>query len=566
MVRLILTLIALALCASAAAQDAPPQYHLFDKVAVMAGDNPDYARPEFDDRGWERFAPVDIEPQGRLIWVRAHIDGERLTALQAGRPLGFFLYALASREVYFNGVSIGAAGAPGATPAEEIPGALDQVFYIPDRLIRPGDNVFAVRMSSHHLGAHVHNPVHAFHIAPYRDSASARLRVYVPAIAAGGAIALGAIYFFGLFAANRKNITSLALGLVALAALAQLGAETWRAFDRYDYPLHMTRLYAILAFAFLTGAALAAYSCLRFAPRLAKFILPAAALLSLAGVVLAPGYDHKTAIAFLAFLLGALAAALAGLVAKRPGAAYAALGFGALLAAAFFAPWSFLDQIYYLGIAALIVALFILQIRLLETERRARQEADLRAIRLRHELLNRQIQPHFLMNTLTTLAEWIESDPRTGVKMIDSLGGEMRLLYEMSEKSRVSFSEEIELCRRHLEVMSLRAAAEFTLSVNEPAADFPCPPAILLTLIENAFTHNEYRDDAVFEIRAAETGGRVAIVCRTPMRRAENTQNGAGAGLAYIRARLAEAFDEDWSMNAGPENGFWATTISWTAR
>ncbi len=551
------------LVASGQAQETQSAAVTFKEVRVHEGDHPGYAAPEYDDADWLPVSRYRIDPQGRMIWVRAYVDGNQLKAATAERPLGFFFSALASREVFFNGVSIGASGTPGVSADAEIPGPLDAVYYIPTELIRPGANVLAIRISSHHLGARVRGPIHSFRVGSYEGATKHRIQSYIPAIAAGGAISLGAFYFLGLFAANRRELTSLALGILAFAVVGQLGAEVWRAFNLYFYPTHMLRIYLMLGFAALAGAALFAFSGLRFAPHRAKSISVVAVVTAGLAIYLAPGYDGKIALVFLTFMTAALVAALIGATNSERGARLSAAGFAIFILIAFIAPQRFLDQTYYLIMAMLMIVLFTMQIRLLGFERHARETAALEAVRLRHELLKKQIQPHFLMNTLTTLSEWIESEPKTGVAMIDALSNEFRLLHDISDKTLISLDDELELCRQHLMVMSLRADAAFTLHVDGGTSDIQCPPAVLLTLIENAFTHNEYRDDATFEINATQTGRDIAIICRAPIQTTINRSTQPGTGLAYIRARLKEAFGENWTLRSKPTNKAWETTISW---
>ncbi len=564
MIRFLFAIILIALLpGAAAAQSTRSDFIRFEEVRVVEGDDPQYAAPNFDDANWARTAPANIDPQGRIIWVRAYIDGDRLAAAAADQPLGFFLSALASREVFLNGVMIGENGIPGATPADETPGALDAVFYVPADLIRPDANVFAIRISSHHLGARLHWPIHSFHLAAYESPTRRRLQSYIPAIAAGGAIALGAFYFLGFYASNRRDASSLALGILAFAVIAQLAAESWRAFDHYLYPSHMLRLYLMLGFAFIAGVALSVFSGLRFTPQRTAQTTALAVIVSGFAIFLAPGFDSKLGLIILIFMIAALVAALIGAKNRKRGAFLSAIGFAIFLLAAILAPYQFLDQTYYLAMAALIIILFATQIRLLSDEQRAREEAALQTVRLRHELLKKQIQPHFLMNTLTTLSEWIESEPKTGVAMIDALSRELRLLYDISDNTLISLDDELELCRQHLKVMSLRADATFSLQIDGATPDIQCPPAVLLTLIENAFTHNEYRDSAEFEVKTTLSGKDISILCRAPTQADSKTSSQNGAGLAYIRARLKEAFGDDWSLESAPTPRFWETVINW---
>ena len=72
---------------------------------------------------------------------------------------------------------------------------------------------------------------------------------------------------------------------------------------------------------------------------------------------------------------------------------------------------AFLDSYYYASMALLAGTLFVLQANAINRAERLRAEEKLKSSRLELELLKRQIQPHFIMNTLTALSEWILTNP-----------------------------------------------------------------------------------------------------------------------------------------------------------
>ena len=72
---------------------------------------------------------------------------------------------------------------------------------------------------------------------------------------------------------------------------------------------------------------------------------------------------------------------------------------------------------------------------------------------------------HF-MNTLTALSEWIEQEPATAVRMIESLADELRVLAAVSTRRLVPAAEELHLCRTHLENMGLRRDITYALETD----------------------------------------------------------------------------------------------------
>ncbi len=208
-----------------------------------------------------------------------------------------------------------------------------------------------------------------------------------------------------------------------------------------------------------------------------------------------------------------------------------------------------------------VTAAIAMQVRV---ERREAQQTRLTAARLEIELLRKNLQPHFLMNTLTALMEVIEQSQATAVNLIDDLAGEFRLLGSMSAQKTVPLEREIELCRTHLRVMSVRTGRECRFEVEgaDPAA--PVPPAMFLTLIENCFSHQRPAGGPiVFKLlRAIVPGGRARYTFTSPGKVHTNgTRPPGGTGLRYVKARLEESAPGRWTFEdrAVPEG--WETVI-----
>jgi Histidine kinase len=530
----------------------------YPDLEFRVGDDPAWARDE-GSAGWTRSSPYRIDPQGRILWIRSRVAVEP----DPTSPLGVRVMAMASCEVHWNGALLGRNGRPGASAEEEVPGAMHAVFFVPPDRIRSGDNLLAIRMSSHHLPFRVGTPIHGVVVGPYADPLAPLLKNYLPALVVSGVVAMGALYFGLLFLADRRDRSSLALSLLSIAVIAQGAAETLRAFVNYAYPWHPVRLVAVIACACGFGLALIAFVSGRFAGRPGRYLIAFAVALP-AVLVLAPGLDGRAMLALLVATLISLAAAFGGARAGKPGArpAVAALLFFILLLVV--DPFHFLDRTFYLAVAALLAVLFPLQIVALRRERIAREQAQFRSTRLELDLLKRQIQPHFLMNTLTALSEWIESDPATGVRMIDALAQELRLLSHMAGQTLVAMGEELELCRHQLTVLSLRADRLFTLKVEGVDLQRRIPPAVFHTLIENAFTHDRFADRAEFLLEESREPGRIRyrLTCPPPIGTRSTSDKSAGTGLAYVKARLTEAFGEAWTLRSAPSpGGGWKTDI-----
>ena len=139
---------------------------------------------------------------------------------------------------------------------------------------------------------------------------------------------------------------------------------------------------------------------------------------------------------------------------KKEGSRLALAGVGVCVALLVTDSEAFLEYYFFPAFGVLIVCLLASLSLQSKKQRRQHEKALVNAARLEIELLKKNIQPHFLMNTLTSVMEWIEEDPTTGVKFIEALADEFRILSEVSGKKLIPVSQEIELCRSHLEIMS----------------------------------------------------------------------------------------------------------------
>ncbi len=122
---------------------------LFKRARYHAGDNPAWADPAFDDRGWEiadtRLLPRSLPQQGwpGIGWFRVRL---RLDSSLRDQALGFVLSHAGAAEVYLDGSLIHHSGKVGATRTEEEPFVNQEPFVLP---LEAGDeHVLAVRYSS----------------------------------------------------------------------------------------------------------------------------------------------------------------------------------------------------------------------------------------------------------------------------------------------------------------------------------------------------------------------------------------------------------------------------------
>ncbi|WP_171012480.1 MULTISPECIES: LytTR family DNA-binding domain-containing protein [unclassified Sphingomonas] len=264
----------------------------------------------------------------------------RIADPRQAEALAVDVTAMASAEVRWNGVPIGANGRVGPDRAHEVPGRFTASFPVPWERLRAGGNLVEVRLSAHHRWVPVGRPVHRLAVGPPQEPLRGVLRAYLPTL-----IALGLLLATLLLQllARTGRVIALLNGIV----LAQAVAEASKLMLTYAYPWQVTRLFAVALLAGV-GALLLAWMAGALVERRARMLLLATAL-AVGCAWLLPAWDAKTLWALRAGASAALAAAALGRGRMR-----AALGgYGLALLWASLVP-GFLDSGYYLLAAAFL--------------------------------------------------------------------------------------------------------------------------------------------------------------------------------------------------------------------
>lgn len=568
------------------------------------GDDPRWAQPGFDDRDWRVSNLRDLPSRDGIYWVRFKmtrrqaIDPElRNGGIVAGAlPApgflftlrltlrkwasfnpetlrdGFAISAVASYDLYWDGQLIGRNGRPGATPADEQAGYVDNLFQIPIELTKPGEHTVALRLSSQETGFKNSTYSLNFIMGNFRDLLVTRTRqALLSVVAFGGALVVSLVAGLGWLLAGRRRSLLLMSASCAVAATMQ-ALQAWRWLFEYSYPWHFPRLVAITLLTGALGFLLVAFLHDFFAIQRRAWQMLLLLGLMVAAWFSSPIYNAKSlAMSVDAFVM---ATAISGwaVIHRRRGARFILVG---MLASMFMfvSPREFLESTFLFSFGAPMTGCLIALTLQLNDERRAARQATLTAARLETELLRKQLQPHFVLNTLTALSEVVEQDPKGAVQLIEALAEEFRALARMSGEKLVSLGEELSLCQTHLTVMSLRHDARHILATEGTNDNAAVPPAVFLTLLENGLTHQRARRgvgarENIFRLRAAtlpDTGGiRYEFFSPgEPTRRAGEPETGhrEGTGMRYIRARLEESFPGRWSLVDGPVEGGWQTVI-----
>ena len=556
-VRSLLVLLLVAASGSpAAAQAVATQTTVEPTARYRVGDDARWAAPDWDDDHWDTsglYVPPDT---AAVVWLRVGVEVGEVNAL------GVDVSAVAAREVYWDGVLVGKSGRVGADRAHEVPGPIDALFPVPDSLATPGTHVLAVRMSTFRRTSGVLYYVQGVAVGDLREMATRPLRAAGLSLVFLGGFVLIGLYCGVLWATDRRRTAVGLAALLCLAVAALVVAESWRAVVGYNYDLHLARLWTVTGLTCAVGWLLLAVFVVQFRVSRGWAVLLALVLGVGLAVVVAEGYDGKAYAIFFVSLVAALVVTLWGAVRRRSGAGWALAGVVVCLAALVATGFRFMDGAFFPAFGLMTAGMLAglgLQAR---DERRRHAASRAQAGRLEAELLKKHLQPHFLMNTLTTIVEWVETDPATGARALEALAGELRALSEVSGERTILMARELALCRAHLAVMGFRRDILFELDAEGVNPNSVVPPAVLHTLVENAVTHNAYTPGTVrLVLRESTADGRRQWVLRAPLAGVPRVDGPEGGGLRYVRARLEEAFPGRWALASGVEDGAWTTRI-----
>ena len=177
-----------------------------------------------------------------------------------------------------------------------------------------------------------------------------------------------------------------------------------------------------------------------------------------------------------------------------------------------------------------------------------RSELERQALDARLHLLQAQVAPHFLFNTLANVQALVDAGSPHASTVLRSLIAYLRAAVPLLHEPAATIERELQLVRPYLELMQMRMPdrLQYAMNVDSSALKVRCPPTTLLTLVENAVRHG---------IDPSEEGGRIDIdVERLGERcvvRVTDTgagllpsANGLGTGLTTLRERLQLIFGD----------------------
>jgi sensor histidine kinase YesM len=200
-----------------------------------------------------------------------------------------------------------------------------------------------------------------------------------------------------------------------------------------------------------------------------------------------------------------------------------------------------------IGFGAMAVSVYILR------ERESRHAAELaraqaeraqlekNVLQAQLALMQAQVEPHFLFNTLANVQHLVETDPASASSMLESLIQYLRAALPRMREDATTVGREVDMARAFLDIHRMRMGSrlDYVLDVPEDLRCRPFPPMMAISLVENAIKHgvDPCCEAGTVTIRASEDGGRLRFSVGDTGA-GISPRSGTGVGLSNIRERL----------------------------
>lgn len=225
--------------------------------------------------------------------------------------------------------------------------------------------------------------------------------------------------------------------------------------------------------------------------------------------------------------------------------------------------WQLLNNM----VIAAIMAGILLRYLYLQQQLRNQQQAEMQA---RIQALQSRIRPHFLFNSMNSIASLIATDPDTAERVVEDLSELFRA--SLAEPSLIPLERELGLCRHYLDIEQLRLGKRLQVDwqVSECDKNLKIPSLMLQPLVENAIFHGiePLPRGGKIIIKVSQNDKQLSLVITNPyllvkknQPNSEPAQRHNRMALDNIRRRLTAHFGAAARLSSSAENGVFTTYI-----
>ncbi len=214
-----------------------------------------------------------------------------------------------------------------------------------------------------------------------------------------------------------------------------------------------------------------------------------------------------------------------------------------------------------------LVLIYYLVTNSQKLQERSRQEERLKGLVRDAELnmLKAQINPHFLFNSLNSIASLTMSNPDEAREMIIRLSDFLRYSLKHRENEYVPLGEELGRMKDYLAIEKIRFGEKllYEIDIDKACEKFPVPTMIFQPLFENAIRHSVYEsvDPVSIKFSCMAEQGHMRAVITNDYDPGTPSSKGTGVGLQNVRQRIALAYREKGSVQWSGNEGVFTVTI-----
>ena len=508
------------------------------------------------DSLWQVFEPkTDDDMYNTGSWIiRCSID--ITDSLDSNVVYGLFpINLVTAYEIYWDGIKIGGAGKVGNSVSNEKAGDFNYTLPLPTYLLTSGKHSIIIRLSNYN-----NYPTWKWYygdlVIGKFDYVLKRLsRLNYQPFFITGILFVPFLFNLFLYFSRRRKTVHLLFGLICLAAISDsitslipvlFNTKTTYVFWQYYAYDIITLLFTVLFPVFFI-----------YLFSFPKKIIGLIILITLSIFLFFTNLENLFNIMSLTVLILSSIITLWALYRRKDESIVIFIGLIAAWAAYYF-------NLAFAGLATtMVIATSFSIARQFAKKERAEKEAQLKQAQLETELLKKNINPHFVLNTLTSVIAWLRKDTGSAIKLIEALAEEFRMINQISALKQIPINQEIDLCRTHLKIMNYRKGADYKLETIDVHGSDTVPPMIFHTLVENGITHGyEKKLSGTFILQSVKNSGSTKyILSNDGDFNPEDTKGSTGFGARYIKSRLEEAYPGKWNFNSGKCESGWKSII-----
>lgn len=527
-----------------------------DYWQIVKDSDPKLTIPNLPDTLWQLFQPtLDDNRYTAGNWIiktkiviKDSVSGKEILGLF---PINF----VTAYEIYWDGMKLAQNGIIGITNDYEKAGAFDFNIALPPNLVTRGEHTLIFRISNHNNYSSWKWFFGDIVIGKYDSLLQRIARLYYQAFFITGILFIPFLFNLFLYITRKRKIVHLLFSIICLIVildsttmLAPVFIDARTTFVYWQYYIYqlITLLFTTLFPAFFI-----------YLFSFPKKIIWAIVVLNLLIYLFFTNIGNLFNIMPLTVLIVSSIITMWALYKRREESLIIFIGIIAAWTAYYF-------NFAFAGLATTMVICtsFSIARQFARTET-AEKEALLKSARLENELLKKNINPHFVLNTLTSIIAWLRKDSNSAIKLIEALAEEFRMINQISALKQIPITQEIDLCRAHLTIMSYRKGADYKLETLDIDEHDTIPPMIFHTLVENGLTHGyENKTAGTFKLQRIKNSDCIKYILSNDGEfNPEESKGSTGFGAKYIKGRLEESYPGKWNFTSSKSDKGWESIV-----